>query len=343
MKKVFFIHPNIRNVNDLIDYLKINDKKLISELEWDENNPSYLFVSEHIYLSNKYFKKYRKYENNESIIRIYVAGECIAPDLNIFDYAIVFDRRMSDMDRVSRMPPNLFHRKSIIYEKNNLSENDMKALIAKHNRFCCFIYSNPTAHQFRDKLFFAISEYKKVDSLGKHLNNMGNEQTRTSKSWRELSIEMKSNYKFSIASENASYEGYTSEKLLTSFQAHTVPIYWGNAYVSDEYNEKAFINCNKYSSLDQLLDKIREIDLNDKLWCEMIMQPWQTEEQVKKMEEEIINYYNFINNIFFQELCKAKRTPSGTYPDRYREWFLKNKFFLDIKYSRIMRLIKKII
>ena len=50
-----------------------------------------------------------------------------------------------------------------------------------------------------------------------------------------------SSYKFSIAMENTEGDGYISEKLIDSFLAGTIPIYYGD-YMIDEYiNLEAFI------------------------------------------------------------------------------------------------------
>ena len=113
-------------------------------------------------------------------------------------------------------------------------------------------------------------------------------------SWSELSRMIKSKYKFSIASENARYKGYTSEKLLTSFEAHTVPIYWGNPYVTEEFNPEAFVNCMDYESFDEVVKRVKEIDEDDDLWAYMVSRQWQTDEQKKSSEQLFVRYLRFI-------------------------------------------------
>ena len=66
----------------------------------------------------------------------------------------------------------------------------------------------------------------------------GENGDRAQQNWMESSVEQKSYYKFTIAAENAAFPGYTSEKLMTSFQAHSIPIYWGNRDVVDEFNPR---------------------------------------------------------------------------------------------------------
>ena len=54
-------------------------------------------------------------------------------------------------------------------------------------------------------------------------------------------IDYLSNYKFSIAMENSDGDGYLSEKIVDSFLAGTIPIYYGD-YILDEFiNPKSYI------------------------------------------------------------------------------------------------------
>ena len=54
-------------------------------------------------------------------------------------------------------------------------------------------------------------------------------------------IEFLSSYKFSISMENSNGDGYLSEKIIESFIAGTIPIYYGD-YMVDEYiNPKVYI------------------------------------------------------------------------------------------------------
>lgn len=342
MKRVFCIHPKIHSKEELVDYLGLRKVDEADELIWDSQKPDYIFASEHIYLNYKCFNAFRKYKDRSDLIYIYIAGECIAPDMNIFDYACVFDRKLKDDDRIIRIPPLILHKRSIFSNSNDVDKAMAYDLLRKKRGFCCFIYSNRAAHNMRDSIFHQISKYKKVDSLGKHLRNVDRIVAEKGTDWRKESIEMKARYKFSIAAENASYEGYTSEKIFTSFQSHSIPIYWGNPYIKEEFNPDAFINVNDYSSFDALINRIKEIDTNDALWIGMISKPWQTDEQKKISETEIINYYSFWKKIFENDIGDIKRIPEGTYPDRYRDFFYRNSslVFLSNSINKILRKIQ---
>lgn len=342
MKRVYCIHPGIHDIESLIEYLGI-EKEVSETLVWEPNNPDYLFVAEHIFFVPQFFYEFKKYIDRDEIIKIYISGECISPDMNLFDYAIAFDRKLKDSDRICRFPPTVLHRESIFVPRNDLSRRDAEQLINNRKKFCCFIYSNPYAHPMRDRLFYELSRYKRIDSLGRHLHNTDTPSSRNAANWRELSVKMKSDYKFSIASENASYEGYTSEKLFSSFQAHTVPIYWGNPFVSEEFNNRAFIDCNKLDSMEEIVQRVKAIDEDDEMWIDMVLQPWQTVEQELKTEQEVQEYYSFINHIFKQDIQDAHRIPTGTYPSKYREFFKRNpSLSVTIRNSQLMDCFDKV-
>lgn len=331
-----FLHPQIYKINDIDEKLKLALKMLsISNLRydfvWGENECDYLFISESIYYGEyckQTRKKYNKILKQCSPILIFHAGECIEPDFNIFDYAVVFDRKLKYEDRCCRMPFSLRFYEAIVKETNYIdTEEKAQEELKKKKYFCNFIYSNGSAHENRDKLFYDISKYKKVYSLGKHLKNfeIPKNEIKVFNNWILESIEIKNKFKFSIASENASYNGYTSEKIYTSFQAHTIPIYWGDPLVKEEFNEEAFVNVNNFKSEKELIQYIKEIDENDELWCKIISKPWRNDKQIEEEKIQIDNYYNFMSNIFKQNLENAKRAAEGCHPDRYRKSFYKWK------------------
>ena len=325
------------------NYLSLKDDH---EIEWNDNNPDYLFVNETFYYG-KYSAKLRKMYNRIikcNPVTIFVAGECIEPDFNVFDYAIVFDRNLKLENRVIRYPTFLRFRKSIFEKENKMTLEDAKKELNQKKYFCNFIYSNSMAHINRDKLFHEITKYKPVNSLGKHLNNfkINDEKIDSISDWRLQSIKLKGLHKFSIASENAAYNGYVSEKLITSLESHSIPIYFGDQTVNEEFNEKAFINFKLGDDWNELLERIKKIDNDDELWCKMICEPWQTEEQRIKSENEITNYYNFIDKLFEK---KEFKKAEGFHPSNYRNAFKiwRGNEDKKIKYNRYKSKIKRLL
>lgn len=329
--RVYMLHSSIKNVDDIYRYLKLDKRNnSLLELVWDSNEPEYLIATELIYTDSALWGKFVELYRVASIC-IYYAGECIAPDLNIFDYAIVFDKNLKCEDRIIRMPTRLFFDDLIFSKENELVErkNAQDYLKLHDRKFCNFIYSNGSGHENRTKIFSVLNEYKKVDALGHYLNNVGKTlKTDPCMGWESMireCIEVKSNYKFSIAFENATYKGYTSEKVFSSLEAHTVPIYWGNPLIVEELNPDAFIDCHKYNTFEDVLEEVKRIDNDDELWMKMVCSPWKTKEQEEQERKEIEMYYAFVENIFVQPLEKALRIGVGFHPERYQEWFFKTQ------------------
>lgn len=230
--------------NFIIDILRRHFNVIISD------KPEYLFYS----VFSKDFLNY-------DCVRIFYTGENLCPDFNLCDYGIGFSY-LDFGDRYIRFPQYLVSDYSY-YLKDNY-KNDLELAKSKHiitdgdsdrqKGFCSFVYSNSDADPFREKFYNALSNYKKVDSGGRFNNNVGGPV--------EDKLEFQKNYKFSIAFENSSTTGYTTEKIVQSFAAKTIPIYWGNPEIGREFNEGAFINCHRFSSIDEIIKYIVEIDNN---------------------------------------------------------------------------------
>ena len=333
-----------KSLENLKTCMHFNDMPFADNLVWDDDEPDYLFVFAYVYNNPKLFKIFRRLSRRKEMIRIFCWGECLYPDLNIFDYAVQFCRKFRDRDRISTLPTRMAWFEHDDFENNITHAQALEILKSKH-RFCNFLYSNAFPFPYRDNLFYALSGYKKIDSLGKHLNNVGTlisgETDGTFTSMMRLAAVIKSRYKFTITAENARFEGYNSEKLFTSFMAHSVPIYWGNPYVAEEYNPEAFVNCNDYDTVDAVVERVKEIDADDDLWAHIVSQPLQTQAQKETSLTEYEHYKEFMINIFSQPLRKAKRIPEGTWPNIYERRIMNPDEFSMT--STIIRRIKKVI
>lgn len=159
-------------------------------------------------------------------------------------------------------------------------------------KFCSFTVS--TAHnQLRIHTFLTLDSYRHIDSGGRLFNNIG------------APIKDKflfdKEHKFSICMENSSIETYQTEKIIQAFAAGCIPIYWGDPNIKQYFNEKAFIDVHDFSSLIELKERIREIDLNDEIYLNYLSELPMTEEQLKKY-----NYKEFYKHLveFFYKILK---------------------------------------
>lgn len=237
------------------------------------------------------YSVYGKNHLHYDCIRIFFTGECLFPDFNEADYAAGFDH-LQIGDRYSRVPlycalkykpayDSLANRK--VYSQDDIAGRD----------FCSFVVSNHMAVSGRDVFFNKLSEYKQVASGGRYLNNVGGPVADKIAFLRQ--------YKFNIAFENSSVDGYITEKIVDAFTAGAVPIYYGDPRVAEDFNPKAFINVNDYPSFDAVIERIKEIDANDELYLEMLNQP------CVQPGADITELEDFLLPIFRRPLSEARR------------------------------------
>lgn len=281
--------------NEITDVLKHRYEIKISD------NPEYLFYSGFGYDHLKY-----------DCIRIFFTGECYTPNFNECDYAIAFDR-LSFGDRYLRLPLyNIFQYKPEYEKLKNrpvLTEADLKA----KKGFCSFVVSNCFADDVRAVFYDKLSQYKTVASGGRFRNNIGGAVADKKK--------FQSEYKFAIAFENTSYDGYCTEKLMEAFAAGTVPIYWGDPGVVKDFNPESFINAHDFNSFDEVVQRVKEIDNDDALYLKMRnASPLLNNNTDSGLAE-------FLYHIIDQDVEMAKRRPDSI-PARDEAAFkLRHEFF----------------
>lgn len=158
-------------------------------------------------------------------------------------------------------------------------------------KFCCFLSSSAYGlPSERKKMFEKLSEYKKVDSWGAHLNNMGRRLSCDYHS--EEFLDFLSEYKFIIAFENKKIPGYFTEKIINPLVSGIIPIYWGSEDVKNIINPERFLyidDIDDNNKLQNIIQKIKELDQDNKKYLEMV------------------NKQNFINDNDLFHLEKIKK------------------------------------
>ena len=306
------------------DFVKALQKRYDVEIS---NEPDYVFFSDFG----------RTYLNYQNCIRIYFTNENLCPDFNVCDYAIGFSH-LTFEDRYLRMPFYLFTKltpRAAIYasdiQKAKNKHLFTEDIIKEKSGFCSFVYTH--ADRFRDELFRELSKYKAVNSGGGHLNNMGYRISDKTA--------FESKHKFSIACENGATSGYTTEKIMQSFAAQTVPIYWGDPNVTTDYNEKAFINCNRFNNLQEIIEKVKEIDSDNDKYLAMLREPAFADTFPLNTVESDLE--KFLYNIFDQKLENAQRRNNKYIGFLYERKLRRGKVIDDIIAVLTLRKLRTII
>ena len=137
-------------------------------------------------------------------------------------------------------------------------------------------------------------------------------------------IKFLSKYKFSIAMENSKGDGYISEKIVDSFLAGTIPIYYGD-YIIDEYiNPKTYILIKGEKDVEEKIEYIKKIDNDNQLYFNILKEnPIIDEKFINKIDKKEIG--EFLFNIFNQDKNKAYRRDDNYYDFNCRKQYKKRK------------------
>ena len=242
-------------------------------------------------------------------VKIFHTGENVTPDFNACDYAIGFDR-MDFGDRYIRFPLYLFYDRSLLDRMLTKHEIPQTWNLAEEKPdFCSFVVSNPL-NPYRNEAFRKLSDYRKVDSGGRYLNNVGGPVADK--------FAFESRHKFSLCFENGSHPGYTTEKLVEALAARTVPIYWGDPDVGKVFNTHAFVNVSDYDSLDAALRRVQELDRDDDLYLSVLKEPAFLP-GTESIDAEMLRLETWLLRIFGQPLESAWRRNREFYGRKYVE------------------------
>lgn len=258
-----------------------------------DNNPDYLLYS-------VYGNDHLKYNN---CIKILFTGENLVPDFNLCDYALGF-HYLDFGDRYLRFPLYVYYqwcyadllaiRSSTIKNINQADEDLVK------RKFCNFVYSNNVnSDPLRNKFFEELSKYRKVDSGGRHLNNIGKPVVDK--------LDFIKDYKFTIAFENSSVPGYTTEKLLEPMIMKSMPVYYGNPLVHIDFNVNSLIQIKNINDFEHAIEEIIFLDGNDDIYLEKLNQPkYKIENNLEEWEKRLLA---FLKGIFSQSVSLSRRRP----------------------------------
>ena len=238
------------------------------------NNPDYLF-----------FSVFGNQHQNYRCTKIFYTGENIAPPLGQYQWSFSFE--YSDDSRNYRLPHYLLYDGYYELVRDKVIEKSMV-----NRKFCNFVASNGNCQE-RNQFVQQLSKYKKVDSGGRWMNNIGYAV--------DDKLKFQSEYKFSIAFENNAYRpqhpGYTTEKVMQPMTVNSIPIYWGNPLIGKEFNTKSFVNFYDFGYTGNMIEYIIELDNNSEKYLEILRTPWFTDNIIPETNK-IENIKSFLYKIF---------------------------------------------
>ena len=151
---------------------------------------------------------------------------------------------------------------ALLISESAINDNEYKN--TAKTKFCVSFFNNPIDN--RVEAHEKLNSYKNVDGYGEYFGN-------GFYPWEKTKLDLSKDYKFILCFENKSRQGYHTEKLFHAKIAGAVPIYWGHSSVSNDFNTKAFINLNDYSSIDELVEYIKRVDQDDALYNSYLQEP----------------------------------------------------------------------
>jgi len=231
------------------------------------------------YVVYAYVGRRRKEFLRHDCVRIFYTGENLPPDWQACDWAFTFEHTAHP--RHFRLPhwPLYVAPEALVKPAGS----DPAAVLARKTKFCAFVVSNPLCRA-RNEFFRKLSRYKPVDSGGKVLNTLGH---RVADKRAFLA-----DYKFTIAFENESHPGYTTEKIVEPMLVDSVPIYWGDPLIGREFDTRSFLSAHDCHSrrtsalLDELVERVVAVDRDPDLLRRMLATPWLRNNRVPRSVDE---------------------------------------------------------
>jgi GR25 family glycosyltransferase involved in LPS biosynthesis/glycosyltransferase involved in cell wall biosynthesis len=207
------------------------------------------------------------------------------------DYNITFNH---NSEKNLRLPLWVYYMDMGLVHKSNQRIRGMYDIPENREKFCSFICSNPDALGNRIIMVNKISEYKRIDSGGPFMNNIGYVVPRGINCSGK--IEHNNNYKFAIAFENCEMPGYCTEKICDIFKSNCIPIYWGTKDIVLDFNPKCFINVNDFQNLDDLNKWIEKVDTDPEIYASYFKEPI--------LSDHWLEIFNDPEQKFFSSLAK---------------------------------------
>lgn len=281
VKKVKSLPTDIQTIlyffDDYVRYpniYKINDGYLMEYLSNGENKQIFLLPT---YIKNiQYNIDYIHDNYNDCKILLYDFEPTDISSIKLKKQDILLTTKLDD----KLLPPHknmmyipyyiFFIFEKELHEQNTKDKNTTNDNTINGKKFCCFAYTNCDEKyngvKFRNEFYKRLDKIKKIDNLGKCLND----KNIDSKDRHLSNLDIFKRYKFIIAMENELIDGFISEKILNPILAGSIPIYHGPNDIDMHFNRSRIINVRDFQNIDDCIDFIIKVDNNNDLYESII-------------------------------------------------------------------------
>jgi|688.fasta_scaffold650714_2 hypothetical protein len=127
----------------------------------------------------------------------------------------------------------------------------------EERKFCCVVLLEVTSDT--QNVVFALSKYGDVDVIPFINNDM---------------VPVLENYRFVLAMDPESNDGFISTVCFLTVAAGSIPIYSGDVLITGTwFNKDRFIDCRDYVSADDVINDIKQINESKEKWETVVNQP----------------------------------------------------------------------
>lgn len=236
-----------------------------------------------------YAKPLSVYQGNPNIKKIYVSGECTVNHGEVVqhgdDYFAIGPLPVEHPRHLQMNIHNVVTAWGLYFESQLFDDpynwltvpRDGQEILNMKKHFCGVVQNSVIPQ--RIELFEKLMKYKFVRASGNWITNVPPNEV----AWRTGRIDgddykgkvlFLRDCKFSMQMQTVLLE-FTQEKMLHGFASNSIPIFWGNIRIlEDGFNPESFINLHDFSSFDEAVQKIIEIDNDDEQYKRMVSAPY---------------------------------------------------------------------
>ena len=253
------------------------------KIVWTQHKPHLIFLQQHPnpdQVKKELFAKKINKRGNERTVLIAWTSEPTAP-LGIEDHSFSC---YPNTDTNTWFPDfvYMFQTEFVAMLNGKLTQRMLANKRTPKPNFCAFIYHKETTDTYphiqnRMDICAELMKYKKVLCPSKSMNNVQPPDYLFADAYggdrfTDGLVRYLTECKFYIAFENSVSSKlepagirFITEKIIAAFTAGSIPIYSGYCEIAELFNPAAFINAHDFSSHQELIEYIKEVDNSPEL------------------------------------------------------------------------------